>query len=384
MTRLVLFLCASSAVQSLFFSALAPLLPSLEQRLGLSKAEAGLLVATFPVGQAVAALPLLLLASQVSVKRLALGGLVALALASAAFGFVSSDDALLVTRLLQGTAAAVCFSSGLVWLIDRTPVERHGELIGTVWGANAAGNLIGPAVGAVAILAGRAGVFASMAGLTLLLALIGSRLPGPVRSERPLLASVRESHTTGALFRALGVVAVSALLFGTIFVLAPLQLDRAGWGPVGIAGTFFVAAGIGVVIRPIVGRWADRRGLSIALRHLLLAAVPATLVVPLADGRWVLGVCVVCAVVSYGVLMGPAMALVARSYEEGVAQLLGFALVSLTVGVGFFVGSAVGGEIAHLAGDLVAYSLAAGACLAAAGMLAMRSRPAEFANARAL
>ena len=382
MTRLVLFLCASSAVQSLFFSALAPLLPSLEQRLGLSKAEAGLLVATFPVGQAVGALPLLLLASQVSVKRLALGGLVALALASAAFGFVSSYDALLVTRLLQGTAAAVCFSSGLVWLIDRTPVERHGELIGSVWGANAAGNA-DRRLGAVAFRRPAAGPRAWL-GLTLL-----SRSPdlaSPAGRIRTTSARIGSSSRipTAAPPSALGVVGrARSRLVGTIFGRTT-SAGSCRLGPVGIAGTFFVAAGVGVAIRPIVGRWADRRGVSTALRHLLLAAVPTTLVVPLVDGRWVLGVCVVCAVVNYGVLMGPAMALVARSYEEGVAQLLGFALVSLTVGIGFFVGSAVGGEIAHLVGDLVAYSLAAGACLAAAGMLVMRSRQAEFAKTRAL
>jgi predicted MFS family arabinose efflux permease len=385
MNRLVLFLCASSAVQALFFSALAPLLPSFERQLGLSKAQAGLLVAMFPLGQAVAALPIGLLASRVSIKRFALGGLAALAVASAAFGFVESYGALLVTRLLQGAAAAVCFSSGLAWLLDRAPRERRGELIGVVWGANAGGNVLGPAVGGLAVLAGRAGVFAAVAGLTLLLALAGFRSTGPVGRERQLLASVREAHDTGSVFRGLGIVALSALLFGTIFVLAPLQLDRAGWGPVGIAGTFLVAAGVGVVARPLIGRWADSRGLPGALRLLLLAAVPVTLVVPLVDERWVLCFCIVCAVTTYGMLSGPAMALVAHIYEEaGVAHVLGFALMGLTVGIGFFVGSAVGGEIAHLAGDVAAYSFAAGTCLATAVVLALRPQSAVFAKLRGL
>ena len=38
--------------------------------------------------------------------------------------------------------------------------------------------------------------------------------------------------------------------------------------------------------------------------------------------------------------------------------------MNLTAGVGVLVGSAAGGEIAHLAGDLSAYGFAAAACLA--------------------
>ena len=381
MNRRILFLCSTAAAQALFFSALAPLLPSFERQLGLSKAQAGLLVAMFPVGQIVATLPIGLLASLVSIRRFVLGSLATLAAASAAFGFVDSYGALLVTRLLQGTAAAVCFASGLAWLLEQAPRERRGELIGLYWGANASGNLLGPAIGGLAVLSSRTGVFAGVAGVTVLLALAGLGSPGPVRREQQLLAAVRAAHCTGAVSRGLGIVALSALLFGTIFVLAPLQLNRAGWGPAGIAGTFVVAAAVGVIARPLIGRWADRRGVFAVLRLLLLAAVPVTLVVPFVDERWVLCLCVVCALATYGMLIGPAMALIAHAYEEaGVTPMLGFALMGLIVGIGFFVGSAAGGEIAHLAGDVAAYSLAAGACLAVRVALAFRWQPALFAK----
>jgi predicted MFS family arabinose efflux permease len=381
MNRRVLFLCSTAAVQALYFSALAPLLPSFERQLGLSKAQAGLLVAMFPVGQLVAGLPIGLLASRLSVRRLALGSLATMAAASAAFGFANSYGLLLVTRLLQGTAAAVCFASGLAWLLDQAPRERRGRLIGLFWGANAGGNLLGPAIGGVAVLSSRAGTFAGVAGLTLLLALAGLRSHGPVRREQHLLAAARAAHRSGAVSRSLGIVALSALLFGTIFLLAPLQLDRAGWGPIGIAGTFLAAAAVGVIARPLIGLWADRRGVPASLRLLLLAAVPVTLVIPLVHERWALSLCIVCAVATYGMLVGPAIALIAHAYDEaGVTPMPGFALMGITVGIGFFLGSAVGGEIAHLAGDLAAYSLAAGACLAVRVALVFRSQPALFAK----
>ena len=41
---------------------------------------------------------------------------------------------------------------------------------------------------------------------------------------------------------------------------------------------------------------------------------------------------------------------------------------------GFFLGSAVGGEIAHLAGDVTAYAVVAGTCLATVVALAASRR----------
>jgi hypothetical protein len=71
------------------------------------------------------------------------------------------------------------------------------------------------------------------------------------------------------------------------------------------------------------------------------------------------------------------MALVSDRYEqEGVAQALAFALMNLTAGVGVLVGSAAGGEIAHLAGDLSAYGLAATACLVSVTALTIPRRGA--------
>ena len=57
--------------------------------------------------------------------------------------------------------------------------------------------------------------------------------------------------------------------------------------------------------------------------------------------------CLVFAVSTYGFLWGPSMTLASHAYDDaGIAQVLGFALIGLTIGVGFFVGSAAGGEIA--------------------------------------
>jgi MFS family permease len=125
--------------------------------------------------------------------------------------------------------------------------------------------------------------------------------------------------------------------------------------------------------RPLVGRWADRHGLLPATLLLLLVAIPLTIVIPWIGNRWLLSVVLVFAVSTYGCLWGPPIALLSHSYDEaGVARVFAFALVGLTIGVGFFVGSAVGGVIARLAGDAAAYALPAAACAVAWLVLATR------------
>jgi MFS family permease len=374
--RLAVLVSAMAIAETLLFSALAPLLPSFNTELGLSKAQVGLLVAMFPIGLGVAGLPIGLLASRVGVKQFAIVGLVMLAAAGVAFALADTYGELLTTRFLQGAAGALVWASALAWLVSAAP-QRRGEMIGIFSGAAAAGQMLGPVVGGLAALLGRAGVFAGVAGFTLLLAVFGARFPGPGRDERPSLALIRKAHSSRHVVGALWLVAVPSLLFGTIYALSPLQLDRLGWKPVGIAGTFLAAAACGVVGRPLVGRWAERRGFVVALRLLLLACIPVTLVVPFVNRPWVLAVCVVLAIATYGVLFSPAMALASHAYEEaGVAQVFGFALIGLMFAAGFFLGSAAGGEIAHLAGDVTAYSLAAGTCTATVLALATVRRPA--------
>ena len=373
--RLVVLTSAMAIFETLLYSALAPLLPVFKDELGFSKAQAGLLVAAYAIGLSVAALPVGLLASRMGVKRAALSGLIVLAVTSVGFGVVDDYTGLLATRLLQGAAGALCWSSGIAWLVDSAPRDRRGEMIGIFSGAGAAGHMLGPAVGGLAVLAGRAEVFTGMAAVALVLGIVGARFPSPGPGERQSLSLIWKTHTSRSVLSGQLLVAVPGLLLGTIGVLGPLRLSRLGWGTVGIAATFLVAAALGVLGRAWVGRWADRRGRLAAIRILLVVAIPLTIVIPWLGNRWVLSILVVSAISVYGFLWAPVMSHLSRAYEEtGVAQALGFALMSLSAGVGIIVGSAAGGEIAHLAGDAAAYAATAGICLATFAALAWHER----------
>src|SRR5579862_3914158 len=256
--RLALVVAAIAVVETLLYSALAPLLPAFKAGLGLSKAQSGLLVAMYAVGLGVAAIPGGILASRVGVKTSAVVGLIALAATSLAFGLIDDYEGLLATRFLQGAAGALCWASGIAWLVDVAPRERRGEMIGLFSGAGAAGAMLGPVIGGVGALVGRAAAFGGVAACAILLATAAARLPRPHGLAKQPLVTVGKAHASRDLWRGEWLVFLPGLLLGTIVVLAPLQLHQLGWGPVGIAGTYLVAAAMGVLARPFVGRWADR------------------------------------------------------------------------------------------------------------------------------
>src|SRR4051794_18653796 len=73
-------------LDTLFFSAIAPLLPHYVDELGLSKTAAGILSAAYPAGTLLAAVPAIWVASRIGVKGTLLAGLGLLAVSSVAFG----------------------------------------------------------------------------------------------------------------------------------------------------------------------------------------------------------------------------------------------------------------------------------------------------------
>src|SRR4051794_40728620 len=128
-------------LDTLFFSAIAPLLPRYADDFGLTKAAAGVLAGAYPAGTLVAAIPAVLVAMRIGVKGALLLGLGLLAVSSVAFGLGDSIVVLDVSRFVQGAAGALCWSGSLAWLIGSAPVDRRGGRVGTPPGVGGGGGL---------------------------------------------------------------------------------------------------------------------------------------------------------------------------------------------------------------------------------------------------
>jgi MFS family permease len=278
---------------------------------------------------------------------------------------VQSYEGLLASRLLQGVGATAAWSGAVVWLIDSAPPARRGELIGLALSATAAGDMLGPVLGGVAASVGRGATFAAAAAVAGLLALCALRFGAPRPGERGALGFGRALRSR-PVWTGMWLCALPGVVFGAIFVLAPLQLDGLGASAGWIATTFAIAAAAGVLVQPLVGRWSDRRGRLRTNRVGLLVGIGVVLAIGWTEDRWPASALVVLALITMGALWGPAMALLSEASEAvGVGLALAAAIMLLAWTSGFIVGSAGGGALAEGVGRSAAYAVVAGALLIA-------------------
>jgi MFS family permease len=362
MRRLLLLVCSITLADTMLYAALVPLLPHYAEEFDLSKGQAGLLVGAYAAGAFLGAIPGGLAAARFGPRRAVVAGLLVMAVASVAFGFAGDALTLGLARFAQGAGSALSWAGALAWLVQGTPRERRGEMLGTAIGAAIFGALLGPAVGAVAESVGARPAFVGVAVVSLALLVWSLRTP-PVAAEphsaRELFPALRDPTILGALW----LVVLPALLFGVVSVLVPLELGAAGWSAAAIAAVFIGAAAVEMVVAPLLGRFSDRVGRLLPLRLALGGAMVVVTGLALAGRPLVIVPLLVAASIVFGAFWAPAMALLSDGAERiGLAQGLGFGLMNAAWGGGNSLGPALGGAAADAAGDALPFALMALLC----------------------
>ena len=113
MRALVVFVCLLVFVDTMFFTALTPLLPHYTHAAHLTKSAAGLLVASYPAGTLIGSLPGGMLASRLGYRTVTLLGLALMSVSTLAFGWVSAAVLLDAARFVQGLAGSCTWAAGL-------------------------------------------------------------------------------------------------------------------------------------------------------------------------------------------------------------------------------------------------------------------------------
>jgi MFS family permease len=360
-----LFLLVSSVVfiDTAFYAAISPLLPSYAEDLNLSKTAAGVLTASYAAGTLTGSVPGGWLASRFGVKPTLLLGLGLLSVTSLVFGLAENIVLLDAARFVQGVGGACSWAAGMAWLVGASPPERRGEMIGSGLAAAIIGVLFGPVLGGAATVVGPEPVFGAVAVVAVVLAAWAWTEPGVPPAEetslRRLASALGQPAVTGGIWLFL----LPALFAGVLEVLAPLRLDELGASGVAIGGVFLVAAGVEAAISPVAGRVSDRRGRLTPIRAGLGGAALMAVLLPLTGRAILQAAAVVLAIAALGTFWAPAMALLSDAVESfGLDQGLGFALTNMAWAGGHVVGGGAGAGLADAFGDALPYALLAGLC----------------------
>ena len=364
MRRLLFLTCAIVLADTVFYGVLVPLVPYFSGELGLTKGQVGVLSGVMGVGIILGSVPGAYLASRFGVKGTAVLGLLLLSATSLPFGLVDEYWMLLALRLGEGFASALSWISAFTWVFMQAPEERRGQMLGTLISAAVVGALIGPALGGAAETVGVAQIFFAVSGLGLIVALWAFSTPAP-----PPDGDLPSLRKLGNLFRprlsaGLWLIALSPLLFSAVAVLTPLELSGLGWGAAAIGGVFLLGAAAEATAHPLAGRWSDRAGYKPPISTALLISFVILATFSWAANPYVLAILVVLAAVFFNFSLAPGTALFTEGTEKyGIKPATAFAATNFVWASGYAAGAPLGGFLADLGGDALAYLSLAPLCL---------------------
>lgn len=350
--RLVLVVSSAIFLETLFYAVITPLLPQLSHQLHLSKLSAGVMTAGYPAGTLIGSLPGGALAVRRGPRFTLIAGLVLVVISTVGFALLGTAAGLDIARFVEGIGGAFAWAGGLAWIVAATPPQRRGAVMGRALGTSIAGSLFGPAIGALASVTGRAGLFCILAAFaSLLLAPIAMLSDVDGSSGQPVSDVLRVLHRP-ALAGAMWLMVLPAIVSGVFNVLGPLQLHRLGSGAGVIGVTFLIGAGLEALISPAVGRFSDSHGRTLPLRGGLIGVAIGLGCFSLASSSLSLAILLILTAAPLGVFWAPVMALVSDVAEaEGIDQAHAAALMNLSWAAGQIIGSAGGGAGGKAFGD---------------------------------
>jgi MFS family permease len=266
--------------------------------------QLGLLLGIYDVAEIVLKPAFGTLSDRIGPRPVLLAGLIAFALASAAYALAGQAQWLGATRLAQGAAAAAFSPAAGATLAALGGRKRTGRLFGGYGGAKSLGYLAGPLVGGALVVAGGYDLlFASLAVLAVAVVALAARtLPPipPTPRARSTIVDVGRRVTHPSFLRPVTLLALGTAALSAGVGYLPVIGARHHLTPLQTGALVSLLAATTAVLQPWAGRAHDRAALpnNAGPRALLLAATGFAIAALLPN---VLGIAIAAVLIGAGV-----------------------------------------------------------------------------------
>jgi multidrug resistance protein len=243
------------------FGIVLPLLPSYAASFQVSDTAIGMLVASFSLMQFLLAPWWGRLSDRIGRRPVLLIGLAGSALSYLLFGLAGTFWLLLISRIVAGGMGATV-NVAQAYLADVSSEEKRASAMGLVGAAFGLGFVVGPAIGGISSRLGNAapGLVASgLSAANFLMAWLW--LPESRHATHAETQHLEPGHWTRFLVP-FSVVGLTTLAFTVLYVVFPLQLERALGYDRHHSAYFFVLIGVvsAVIQGGLIGRMVHRFG----------------------------------------------------------------------------------------------------------------------------
>jgi DHA1 family multidrug resistance protein-like MFS transporter len=353
--------------ESAFFAVVPPLVPQLVRDVHLTTPEVGILVAAYPAGVLLAAIPSMALVDRRGVRMATVVGIAILIASTLGFGWGTSPLLLDASRFVQGVGGAIAWAGALAWLTSTTPSTRRGSVIGGAVGAALIGMVVGPSIGALATQVGRGPVFSALAVVLALLLLAGpNSAPAPTPRRGSVQALVKLLRSRRAALGN-GLLLVIGIVGGTMWSLVPLLVAHRRGGAGVIAAILAMSYLLAAVMNVFLGRISDRFGRLLPTLIGLAIASAMLPLIPFLGPLSALFTVSVATTSTVAALWTPTAAMVTDGAEGSAAgQAVGVATMNAAWAAGGATGPVLAAWLADAAGFPLPFALAGALCAASA------------------
>src|ERR1700733_9220145 len=371
---------------ALGYGVVSPALPTFARTFGVSIKAVTFLVTVFSLSRLCFAPVSGLLAQRLGERRIYIGGLLIVALSTAACAFSQTYWQFLFFRILSGIGSTMFYVSALGLMIHISPPDARGRIAGLFTTSFMVGAVGGPAVGGLAAGWGLTAPFVvygvALLGVAVVLfyRLRNSSLaapPPPTRATVTMREALRVRAYRSVLFSNF---ATGWSAFGLRIALVPLFISVVMHRGVGITGVALAAfaAGNALAVTPS-GYLSDRIGRRTLLIVGLLASGVATIGLGVVSSLPAFVATAFVSGATTGIFMSPLQAAVADILGNQARAGNPVAAVQMMTDLGAIVGSMAVGQIAQHLSFGWAFAISGAILLAAAvgWMLAPETRVVE-------